>query len=340
MAFNKLVIISSLFYLTLSAANTSASEVNIYSSRKTELIKPALNKFSEKTGIKVNLISAKADALMQRILIEGEASPADLLLTTDVGRLDQAKSIGLFQSVTSQALLERVPIKLRDDDMAWYGLSLRARPIFYAKDRVDPKLLQGYGSLGDSQWQGRVCMRSSGSLYNQSLVASIIHSKGISHTKKWLRKFVANFSRDPIGGDKDQIQAIINGACDLTIANTYYYGQLIKGQNSDSETITKKIGIFWPNQNDQGVHINVSGAGVLKSAKNKENAIRLLEFLTSADIQQWYAEVNHEFPIDKNVLSSQLLRGWGEFKADNIALTVLGELNSYAVLLMKDAGWQ
>ncbi|MGH1427016.1 MAG: extracellular solute-binding protein [Arenicella sp.] len=340
MALNKRVVVRILICMSLCVtADAFASEVNVYSSRKQELIKPALDKFTEKTGVRVHLISAKADVLMQRILIEGSESPADLLLTTDVSRLDQAKSIGLFQPVTSRALLERVPARLRDPEMAWYGLSLRARPIFYAKDKVNPKYLQAYSSLADPQWQGRVCMRSSNNLYNQSLVASVIYSKGVRHTKNWLSKLVANFSREPTGGDKEQLMAVAAGVCDLTIANTYYYGQLLQEQNTGNHISVNNVGIFWPNQADRGVHMNVSGAGVLKSAKNKENAIRLMEFLTSLEIQQWYGEVNHEFPIVESVLPSQLLRSWGDFKKDEIALSVLAELNAYAKLLMRGSNW-
>lgn len=329
-----------LFISLAAGAVHAAEEVNIYSGRKEALIKPALDQFTQKTGIKVNLVTGKADALMQRLVVEGSASPADILITSDVGRLSSAKSKGLFQVVDSDVLQKQIPENLRDADNQWFGLSLRARPIFYVKDKVDVKQLSSYENLVDPQWQGRVCIRSSSNIYNQSLVASLLKANGEELTQKWLKGFVANFARTPTGGDTDQLRALAAGVCDIAIANTYYYGRLLNSAKEADKDVTKKIAIFWPNQADRGTHVNVSGAGVVKSAKNKANAIKLIEFLASSEVQQWYAEVNNEYPVVESVEESTTLAAWGEFKSDEVALTKLGELNSKAVMMMDVANWK
>ena len=330
----------SLFIALIAGTVNAAEEVNIYSGRKEALIKPALDQFTEKTGIKVNLVTGKADALMQRLLVEGSASPADILIASDVGRLSRAKSKGLFQTINSDELLKQVPENFRDVDAHWFGLSLRARPIFYAKDRVDASELISYEGLVKQNWQGRICIRSSSNIYNQSLVASFLNANGEAATQTWLKGFVDNFARKPTGGDTDQLRAIAAGVCDIAIANTYYYGRLLNSSKEEDQDVAKKIAIFWPNQADRGVHVNVSGAGLVKSAKNVSNAVKLIEFLASSDIQQWYAEVNNEYPVVKNVQPSATLAAWGSFKSDDVALTELGVLNAKAVMMMDVATWR
>ncbi len=329
-------VLGAIFFST----NVLANEVNIYASRQSDQIKPALDKFTQETGIKTTLVSGNADDLLQRLLEEGDASPADILLTTDLGRLSKAKSLNLFQSVVSADLITRVPSYLKDQDMSWYGLSLRARPIFYAKGVVDPTLLKNYSDLADPRWKSKVCMRSSRSIYNQSLVASILRVKGVQGTQAWLKGLVGNFAGEPSGSDIDQLRAIADGECQITVANTYYFGQLINSSQSEDVDVVNKIGLLWPNQENRGVHVNVSGAGVLKTSKNKENAIRLIEYLTSDDIQKWYAEVNHEFPVISTVESSELFKRWGQFKVDEISLSMLGDLNAKAVKLMQKSNWK
>lgn len=324
----------------LFSANLSADEVNIYSARKEALIKPILDTFTQETGIKVNLVTGKADALLARLKNEGKLSPADMLLTTDAGRLHRAKAFGMFQPIESATLTKNIPANLRDTDNTWFGLSTRARPIMYAKDRVDPVHLSSYEALTGAAFKGKICIRSSSNIYNQSLIASMIAADGEKATQDFASGLVKNFARPPKGGDRDQIKAVANGECDIAIANTYYLAGMLKGKDAAQKKAAESVAVFWPNQAGRGTHINVSGAGILSSAKNKAAAIKLLEFLSSSKAQAWYTEANNEWPIDKNVASSALLKSFGEFKADTVNLSQLGELNATAVKVMDQAGWR
>ena len=318
-----------------------ADEVNLYSARKEALIKPGLEEFTRQTDITINLVTAKADALLARLGSEGKLTPADLFITVDAGRLYRARSAGLFQLITSATLQAALPAHFRDPDGLWYGLSVRARPIMYVKGTVDPASLSRYEDLAEAKWKDRICVRSSGSIYNQSLVASKIAAGGIADTEKWARGLVRNFARPPSGGDRDQIKAAAAGQCDIVLANTYYLAGMLNDKKNDAQrAAAKKMGIIWPNQSDRGAHVNVSGGGVIKYAKNRENAIKLLEFLVSDESQQWYAESNHEYPVKPGVRISDTLKGFGEFKADTINLSALGENNADAVKLMDRAGWR
>ena len=315
-------------------------EVNVYSARKEALIKPLLDKFSQSTGINVNLITGKADALLQRLKIEGKASPADIFITVDAGRLHRAKQAGVLQPIESAILNKNIPAHLRDTDNLWFGLSQRARTIFYSVDRVNPSELSSYEDLATSQWRGRICLRSSNNIYNQSLVASMIENIGAEKTEIWAKQIVANMAKPPSGGDTDQLKAVAAGVCDITIANTYYYGRLSNSASDSDQQLVTKVKIFWPNQDNRGVHMNVSGAGVTKFAKHKANAIKLIEFMSSAESQAWYGAVNSEFPVLKSAEISATLKSWGEFSADPIPLNKLGENNRAAVELMDRAGWK
>lgn len=330
--------------LLLGATPATAAEddklVHLYSARKEALIKPVLDKFTEQTGIEVKLITSKADALLKRLQTEGRNSPADVLLTTDAGRLHRAREAGVLQPIESDVLEKAVPENYRDVDGYWYGLSLRARPIVYARDRVKPEQLSTYEALAEPAMKGRVCIRSSNNIYNQSLVASMISTRGEAATEAWAKDFVKNFARPPRGGDRDQIKAVAAGQCDVAVVNTYYLGVMLSGGDADERAAGEKVAVFWPNQNDRGAHVNVSGAGVTAHAKHRENAIKLIEFLASPEVQSWYARVNHEYPVVDGVESSELLKDWGEFKADNINLTELGRLNADALRLMDRAGWR
>ena len=318
----------------------AAEQVNVYSARKEYLIKPALDRFSDKTGIEVKLITADAGPLLKRLQSEGRNSPADVFITTDAGRLHQAKVAGVLQPIESSKLDEAIPAAYRDKDGYWFGLSLRARPIMYVKGRVDPSELGTYEDLASPKWKGRICIRSSSNIYNQSLVASMIASHGEEKTLEWLRGFVDNFARPPKGGDRDQIKAAVAGECDIAIANNYYLMYMLGSGDEESRKIAEQVGIHWPNQNGRGTHVNVSGAGVARHAPNKENAVALLEFLVSDEIQQWYAEVNNEYPVKPGVAASSLLKSFGDFKQDSLNLSRLGELNASAVKLMDRAGWK
>ena len=304
------------------------------------MIKPLLDAFSKETGIKVNLVTGDDDPLLERLKREGANSPADVLITADAGRLYRATQNGSLQAIQSAKLNQAVPANLRDPENHWFGLTYRARVIFYNKDKVKPNELSTYEALADPQWQGRVCVRSSNSIYNQSLLASMIQADGAAQAENWAKGLVNNFARAPAGGDRDQIKAVAAGQCDVALANTYYYAQMLYGKDAAQKAAASKVGLFWPNQNNRGTHINISGAGVTTSAKNKENAVKLLEYMVLDDAQRWYSSTNGEFPVKPGITASPELQSWGNFKRDPVNLSVLGKNNAQAVMLMDKAGWQ
>lgn len=330
-----------LLTLLLGPVARADSVVNVYSARKEALIKPLLDKFSAQTGIATRLVTAKAGPLLERLRREGRNSPADLFITVDAGRLHQAKAAGLLQPVESAALEAAVPAAYRDPQGLWFGLSLRARPIMYATERVNPDQLSSYLDLADPKWRGRICIRSSSNIYNQSLVASMIAAHGQEATLEWLKGLVRNFARKPAGGDRDQIRAAAAGECDIAIANTYYLARMRNAEaGSADHEAAKAVAVLWPNQDGRGVHVNVSGAGATNAAPNRDNAIRLLEFLVTDEAQAWYGRVNNEYPVKQGVPWSSAVREMGRFKADDLNLAVLGSNNALAVKLMDQAGWQ
>ncbi|MCI0401619.1 MAG: Fe(3+) ABC transporter substrate-binding protein [Gammaproteobacteria bacterium] len=347
MAFHLSRIPSSLLHgLVLSAVflvsvpPVTAEEVNVYSARQEALIKPILDQFTAQTGITVNLLTGEADTLLPRLQIEGPNSPADVFLTEDAGRLYRAKAAGVLQGIQSETLEHAIPHTYRDPEGYWYGLSLRARVIVYSKERVRPEDLTTYEALADPKWKPRVCVRSSSNIYNQSLVASLIAHDGAAETEDWARGLVTNFARPPQGGDQDQIKAVAAGQCDVALVNTYYLARMLNAEEEADRDAASKVAVFWPNQAGRGVHVNVSGAGITRSAKHREEAIRLLEFLASDEGQAWYAEHNQEYPVTGTVAPSATLREWGEFVPDTLNLSVLGENNAGAVRLMDRAGWK
>jgi len=318
----------------------AAAEVNIYSARKEALIKPLLDQFTTETGIAVNIVTGKADTLLKRLEVEGRNTPADLLLTVDVARLIRAKEKGLFQQIDSDLLNKVIPENYRDDDKQWFGLSLRSRVIIYAPDRVNESDLDSYIDLADKKWANRICVRSSSNVYNQSLVAAMIANYGLEKAERWATGLVNNFARSPKGGDRDQIKAVAAGVCDVALINNYYLAGMLESSQKNEVAAANKIKLFWPNQDGRGAHMNVSGAGILKPAKHKKEAIQLLEFLVSDYAQQWYADTNHEYSINSAIESSSILKSWGKFKADKLNLGLLGKHNTDAVLLMDRVGWK
>ena len=331
----------SLLLVSLSLPVYAASdEVNVYSARKEQLIKPLLTEFTRQSGIKVNLITSKADALLKRLESEGRNTPADVLITTDAGRLHRAKAADVLQPSLNEFMKKKVPANLRDSEGYWLGLTTRARMIVYAKDRVKASDLSSYENLTDPKWHKRICIRSSNNIYNQSLVASMISHKGEKETAAWAEGLVNNFARKPKGGDRDQVKAVAAGQCDIALVNSYYLGQMINGKDAKQKQAADQVAVFWPNQKDRGTHINVSGVAVTKAAKNKQNAIKLIEFLLSQTSQNWYAKANNEYPVIANTQWSETLQNWGEFHSDSLNLTKLGELNSKAVRIMDRAGWR
>jgi iron(III) transport system substrate-binding protein len=330
-----------LLFACLSASFAPlAAEVNLYSARQEALIKPLLDQFTAKTGIEVNLVSGEADALLQRLRSEGRNYPADLFLTTDAGRLWRAKEAGLLQPINSLLLQQAIPAQYRDPEGDWFGVSLRARVIVYAKDRVAPDQLSTYEALADPKWRARICVRSSSHVYNQSLVAALIARWGVEKTEHWARGLVANLARPPEGGDRDQIKAVAAGQCDLAFVNTYYLGNMLHSEDAAERKAAAQVRLFWPDQEGAGVHINISGAGVTKAAKNRDNAVHLLEFFVTDEAQRWYAETNFEYPVKPGVAVSETLREWGSFTPDKLNLNLLGKYNAEALRLMDRAGWK
>ncbi len=325
---------------TLAGTAQAAEEVNLYSARKEELIKPLLDKFTVKTGIKVNLVTGKEDALLERLKSEGRNSPADLLLTSDAGRLHRAQEAGVLAPVESATLKRLVPAHYRDPQGRWFGLSVRARPIAYVTQRVHANELSTYEALAERKWKGRICIRSSDNIYNQSLVASMIAHRGVEVTETWAKAFVANFARPPVGGDRDQVLAAAAGQCDVVIVNTYYLGAMLNDKDPAQREAAQKLAVFWPNQKDRGAHVNVSGIGLTTAARHRDQAVKLIEYLASAEAQAWYAEVNHEYPIRPDIPVSKTLAAMGKYKADTLSLHQLGQYNAEAVKLMDRAGWK
>jgi iron(III) transport system substrate-binding protein len=333
----KLFLIVFVLYIQLNA-----NEVNIYTHRHYPSDQILFKKFTEKTGIKVNVVQANSDQIMKRLEEEGKYSPADLLLTVDVGRLYYAKEKNLFQPIKSKFLEEVIPLHLRDKEGYWFGVTKRARVLVYNIDTVDPKTLSTYEELTDKKYKSSILTQTSSNIYNQSLLASIIAHKGEEKAKTWAKGVKENFARKPTGSDRDQMRALAAGMGKVAIVNTYYVGQLINSKNFSDKAVAGMIGIFFPNQgqNESGTHINISGIGVTKYAKHKDNAIKFIEFLCSPEAQKIFTSVNYEYPVNKNVAPSKLLQSWGNFKEDNIELYKLGQYNTKAVKIFNEVGWQ
>ena len=317
----------------------AAAEVNIYSYRQEHLIRPLLSAFTLKTGIEFRLISGKADALLERLKSEGRNSPADILVTTDVGRMVRAKDAGVLQAVTSPVLDNLIPVQYRDPEGYWYGVSVRSRVLYYALDRIKPAELSTYEDLATAKWKGRICIRSSGNIYNQSLLASLIAHNGRDAALNWAKGMVANFARKPQGGDRDQIKAVAAGECDVAVGNSYYYARMQIAKDDQREAAAK-VGIFFPNQAGRGAHVNISGVAVTKSSKNTGEALRLIEYLASDDAQKIYAEVVHEYPIRNDIPLSKIVGAWGTFKADELPLATFAAHQGDALRVFDEAGWR
>lgn len=314
--------------------------VNLYTSRHYDTDAEIYKEFEERTGIKVNVVEGKADELIVRLAREGEATEADVYITADAGRLSEAKKQDLLQPVESETLNNNVPENVRDRENEWFGISKRARVIVYSKERVDPSELSTYEALTDEKWQGKVLVRSSENVYNQSLLASFIELIGEESAKEWAAGIVANMARDPQGGDRDQAKGIAAGEGDVAIMNTYYVGQMLHASDPEEVKVAEQVGVFFPNQDTTGTHINVSGAAVTKHAKNQENAITFLEFLSEEQAQKKFAESNYEYPVNPRIEPSDLLQSWGEFKEQGMNLSVLGDHNMDAIKIMNEVGWK
>jgi iron(III) transport system substrate-binding protein len=326
--------------LAAASGTATAAEVNVYSSRHYQADQQIFRSFEKKTGIRVNIVEGNVNALFERLRREGRNSPADVLVTVDAGNLGRAQAAGLFQPMTSDIVNKVVPKHLRERTGLWTGLTMRARVLMYHTDRVKPSQLSTYENLADPRWKGKILIRSSNNIYNQSLVASMLAAHGEHETLDWAKGLVANFARKPKGGDRDQIRAVGAGEGDIAVANTYYLGWLAASKESHDKKLVAKIGVFFPNQMDRGTHVNISGAGITRYARNKANAVKLIEFLLSKDAQRTFADANFEYPVRPDVPPHAIIAAWGKFKADSLNVTVIGKKNPEAVRLMDRAGWR
>ncbi|MCI0431114.1 MAG: Fe(3+) ABC transporter substrate-binding protein [Rhodospirillales bacterium] len=325
--------------LAAVTSGAGAAEVNIYSARQEALIKPQLDAFTAETGITVNLVTGEAKELVQRMTAEAANSPADMLFTADAGNLAAAADNGLCQRIRSEVLENAIPAPYRDPEGAWFGLGLRARPIFYVPGKVDLAELKTYEDLAEPKWKGRILVRSSNHIYNQSLLASMIAHRGPEAAETWAKGVAGNLARKPQGGDRDQIKAAAAGEGDIVIANSYYYAQMLTSDKPEEREAATKLKIIWPNQDDRGTHVNVSGACVAAHAPHKEEAVKLLEFLVSDEAQRIYAEKGQEFPAKPRIPASGTLQSLGTFKADDLNLSELGKHNAEAVRIFDRVGW-
>ena len=321
--------------LVLGLPNVSAAdEVVVYSARNEHLIKPLFDQYTAETGVDIKFITDKEGPLLQRLQAEGKRTPADMLITVDAGNLWQAAAQGALAEISSPTLEANVPAHLRDPDKRWFGLSIRARTIAYNTERVSPEQLSTYEALAEPQWQGRLCLRTSKKVYNQSLVATMIARHGDAKTEQIVRGWVGNLATEPFSNDTKALEAVAAGRCDVTIVNTYYFGRL---QKADPDI---NVALFWPNQDGAGVHVNVSGAGVTRYAKHPEAAQRLLEWLSSTQAQGTFAAVNLEYPVNPEVAPDPAVAKWGEFKADQLNVSEAGKLQAAAIKLMDRAGYR
>jgi iron(III) transport system substrate-binding protein len=327
----KKFVATSLFFVTLFFSSPIfASEVNIYSYRQPFLIEPLTTAFTDKTGIKVNIVYLRK-GMIERMKAEGKRSPADVVLTVDISRLSALVEAGLTQQVVSQILSTNVPEKYRDPAGHWFGLTTRARIIYVSKERVRTGEIKSYEDLADPKWRGKVCTRSGLNAYNLSLTSAIIHHHGEDYAKKWLDGFKQNLARKPQGNDRAQVKAIWAGECDLSIGNTYYMGKMLK--DPEQADWAKSVNIVFPTFEGGGTHVNVSGIGMAKFSPNKENALALMEFLSSGEAQEIYATANFEYPIAPGTKVDDLVKSWGSFNADNVNLMTIAKLRKRALKL-------
>lgn len=315
-------------------------EVNLYTSRHYDTDLALYDDFTEETGITVNRIEANANSLIERIVTEGEFSPADLLITVDAGNLWRAQEAGVLSSVSSDVLEARVPSNLRDPEGRWFGLSQRARVIIYNEEGGLPKGLGSYEDLADPALRGQLCMRSSGNIYNISLLSSIIEHSGAEAAEDWAEGVVANFARRPQSNDTGQIEAVASGECGVSVVNTYYLARHASSDDAAMRDIVGAVGIVFPNQSDRGTHVNISGAGVTTHAPNRDNAVAFLEYLTLPSAQSYFANGNNEYPVTRDVQSNSAVQALGEFTADTLDVSTFGPNQAEAIAIFDRVGWQ
>jgi iron(III) transport system substrate-binding protein len=321
-------------------ADADQAEVNVYSARHYQTDQALYDNFTRQTGIKLNLIEASDEQIVERLRSEGQNSPADVVLLVDAGRLWRADQLGLLRALRSPVLAERIPANLRHPEGQWYGFSTRARAIIYRKGAIDPASVARYEDLADPRLKGRVCMRSSGNIYNLSLLAALISHDGEAAAEAWAKGVVANFARAPQGGDTDQIRAVAAGECDVTLANTYYYARLMKSGKPEDKAVVEKTGVVWPNQDGRGAHINISGGGIARHAPHADAARRFLEYLSGSEAQGYFADGNNEYPVVSETLNNPALKTLGNFKADTLNVEAYGRHQAAAQMIYDRVGWK
>ena len=335
----RILIITPLVFLSFTNFSYAKEEVNVYSFRQPILIDPFFEEFTNSTGIKVNVLHAKK-GLLERLLAEGTNTPADLVLTVDIARLNQFVKEDVLFPINSSILISNIPSHLRDSNNKWFALSKRARIVAISKERVLEGAISKIEDLADPKWKGKICTRKGSHDYNRSLLASIIAAHGEEVATDWAKGLVANLARKPEGNDRAQAKAIYEGVCDIALMNTYYYGKMkFNKKNPEQKNWADSINLVFTNQVDRGNHINVAGGGVIKYSKNKENAIALLEFLTQSKAQELYSSMNYEYPVNPNMTLSAELKSWGEFREDQLAVERLAELAPTAQKIIDRVGW-
>ena len=334
-----------IFFLVASACSTNnetSNEVNLYSQRHYAVDELQYKNFTEKTGIKVNVVKANADELIERLKNEGESSPADLFVTVDAGKLFNAREAGVLQKIPSENINQNIMSELRDPEGFWAPITYRSRVIVYSNERVEKSDLSTYEDLANPKWKNRLLVRSSSNAYNQALMSSLVANLGSENTENWSSAVVSNFARDPKGSDRDQVKAIAAGQGDIAIVNSYYIGLLLASEKEEELNAGNSVSVFFPNQGegDRGSHINISALGLIKSSPNKENAIKLIEYLTSEEAQDVYVNNSYEYPANSMVEPSQIVKSWGGFKIDKLNLNALGEFRPEALRIFDKTGWK
>ena len=329
-----------ILFLALSLTKVFGAEVNIYSHRQPFLINPFLEKFTEETGIKTNVVYA-TKGLAQRLKAEGKNSPADVILTVDIGRLYIYDDLDLLASIDSDILDKNIPANLKSPENKWFALSKRSRIIVTSKERVGKGQITKIEDLADQKWKGKICSRPGSHVYNRALMASLILSLGEKAAEEWAKKFVDNLSRRPQGNDRAQVKAIFEGQCDISIINNYYFGKLKYSEDPSQREWAKSVDLIFPNQGveERGAHINISGGGVAKYSKNKNEAVALLEFLSKAQSQKMYGEINFEYPVNPSVETTEELKSWGSFKSDSLPIISIAQKAYEAQKIIDRVGW-
>ncbi|SDJ32234.1 Fe(3+) ABC transporter substrate-binding protein [Salipiger marinus] len=319
--------------LLTAASPALAQEVNLYSYRQPELLQPLVDAFTEETGITVN-VAYIDKGLEERLVAEGDRSPADLIFTVDISRLSAAVNAGVTQAVESDVLMENVPAQYRDPDNHWFGLTTRARIVYASKDRVDPSEVTTYEDLADPKWEGRICTRSGTHDYNVALVAAMLHHHGEEETKTWLEGLKSNLAQKPQGNDRAQVKSIWSGECDISLGNTYYMGKML--EDSEQSEWANAVNVLFPEFEEGGTHVNISGVAMTKAAPNRENALKMMEFLTSPEAQKLYASANYEYPIAPGTEADDVVNSWGSFTPDDVNLMELAGLRGDALRLIEE----